>query len=282
MAVPIFISYRRSDSAAEAASLAEVLRDKFGARSTFLDKQTLSAGEQWRPAIESAVVGSKLLLAIIGPEWLRVTADQYGQRRIDAKGDVVRREIASALRVRGKGVIPILVRDCAMPPASSLPSSIAGLPKLHAIHLADFEPASSGIAELLSAVKRFVPYSRTRKQTPKKIFRPLTTDELRIALSSDLTQWRCVANTMSPSANKPRRELQRDFRFSSFQDALRFISEMAPQCELLAHHPRLENQWRDVRVGLTTWRNDYDVSNLDLALARQIEGLYKRQYADAA
>ena len=125
MVVPIFISYRRSDSAAEAAFLSEVLRDKFGARSTFLDKQTLSAGEQWKPAIESAISESKVVLAIIGPEWLRVTADQYGQRRIDAKGDVVRRELASALRVRSKGVIPILVRGFAMPPASALPSVVS-------------------------------------------------------------------------------------------------------------------------------------------------------------
>jgi pterin-4a-carbinolamine dehydratase len=170
-----------------------------------------------------------------------------------------------------------------MPPASALPSSIAGLQKRSAIELSDLEPTSPGIEKLLSAVNQFVPYSRARKQAPKKDFRPLTADELRSALSSDLTQWRCVANTLSPSANKPRRELQRDFRFSSFQEALRFISEIAPQCELLSHHPRLENQWRDVRVGLTTWRNDYDVSNLDLALARQIEVLYGRQYgANAA
>jgi hypothetical protein len=66
-------------------------------------------------------------MVVIGKQWLR-TADAAGRRRLDNPKDIVRLEIATALK-RGIAVVPLLVDDVDMPRAEELPRPLRGLPE---------------------------------------------------------------------------------------------------------------------------------------------------------
>ena len=121
----IFINYRRQDSEGEAGRLFDDLSAKFGPDSVFMDVAGISAGRDFRKAIDENVSKCAVLLALIGHSWLDAQNNQ-GQRRLDDPNDFVRMELASALS-RDIPVVPILVRGAVMPPAGSLPDDLKDL-----------------------------------------------------------------------------------------------------------------------------------------------------------
>ena len=133
----VFISYRRADSAAYARSLAEALSRHFGADQVFFDRDGIEAGARFPAAIQQALDSCQVLLALIGPGWLKSQDDESGRRRLDDSKDFVRKEIATALRRPGVVVIPILLNNASMPPASHLPKPLAQLADCNARPLSD-------------------------------------------------------------------------------------------------------------------------------------------------
>ena len=129
----IFISYRRDDDPFAAGRLYDVLSAKFGADQVFMDLDTLEPGEDFWEVIKEALERADVQLALIGRGWL-TASDQTGKRRLDAKDDFVRREIALALK-GGLRVIPVLINGATMPPANELPSSIKRLTTRNAVQL---------------------------------------------------------------------------------------------------------------------------------------------------
>src|SRR6516165_2425152 len=115
----IFVSYRREDSAAEAGRLRTSLLRQFGGDAVFMDTSSIQAGAEWPSSISSALESARVVLVILGPEWLRVS-NEWGERRIDQENDWVRKEIEQALALN-KEVIPVLVDGARMPPAEKLP-----------------------------------------------------------------------------------------------------------------------------------------------------------------
>jgi hypothetical protein len=105
----IFISYRRDDSAPYAGRVSDQLKRHFR---VFIDVDSLEAGDHFRDAIEQYVTSCDVLIAVIGPRWM--DADDTGKRRLDEENDLVRLEIATALR-RGIRVVPGLVGAAKMP-----------------------------------------------------------------------------------------------------------------------------------------------------------------------
>jgi len=120
-----FISYRRYDSADATGRIYDRLVEAYGADRIFKDVDDIPLGTDFRRVLDEAVGDCAVLLVVIGRDWLTVTNEQ-GQRRIDDSSDFVRIEIESALR-RAIPVIPVLVRDAAMPRAEDLPGAIADL-----------------------------------------------------------------------------------------------------------------------------------------------------------
>ena len=45
---------------------------------------------------------------------------------------------------------------------------------------------------------------------------------------------------------------------------------VAPGCDIAIHHTRWENIWRTVRVYLTTWDIDHQISDRDIQLAKYL------------
>ena len=121
----IFVSYRRQETSHLAGRLYDRLADRFGEGQVFIDVDPIEPGVDFAEEISRAVAICKVLLAVIGPNWL-TAADEQGHRRLDDPDDIVRLEIEDAL-ARDVRVIPILVEGAAMPGQRDLPESLAGL-----------------------------------------------------------------------------------------------------------------------------------------------------------
>lgn len=132
MPIELFISYRRSDAAGHARALFAALKDEFAPDSVFFDRQAIESGDRFAQLIGTSVSECKLLLALIGPDWLQ--AAQVGQRRLDDPADFVRLEIDQALR-EGKRVIPVLFDDTPMPRPADLPEPLRALAGIDAFVL---------------------------------------------------------------------------------------------------------------------------------------------------
>ncbi|MCW8949274.1 MAG: toll/interleukin-1 receptor domain-containing protein, partial [Sedimenticola sp.] len=87
----IFISYRRDDSAGYAGRLYDRLAAHFGAERVFMDVEGIDPGTDFVDAIERAVTSCKVLIVLIGHEWLEID-DGSGHRRLDDPNDFIRIE----------------------------------------------------------------------------------------------------------------------------------------------------------------------------------------------
>jgi TIR domain len=121
----IFVSYRRKDSQLVCDRLYGSLTEVFGTGQVFRDISTIAGGFDFRLAIEQAMQTAKVVLVLIGPQWLPVT-DGQGHRRLDDPNDRVRQEIELALR-KNLIIIPVLVQQATMPRESELPPSLGPL-----------------------------------------------------------------------------------------------------------------------------------------------------------
>lgn len=123
----IFICYRRGDSGGHAGRLRDQLAERFGDSRIFRDIERLPVGEDFVDAITRTLDHCRVMLVVIGRDWLTAT-DKHGLRRIDDPSDPVRLEIVTALRKSPAAtVIPVLVQGAQMPEAEELPDDLRPL-----------------------------------------------------------------------------------------------------------------------------------------------------------
>jgi hypothetical protein len=134
----VFISYRRSDSAAYAGRVWDRLERDLGRHSLFMDVAAIPLGTNFPEVLHEEVAKCSVLLAMIGPNWLDAR-DEHQKRRLDDPNDYVRIEIAQALQ-RGIPVIPILLDSATIPKADQLPKDLKELASRNGmdIHHASF------------------------------------------------------------------------------------------------------------------------------------------------
>src|SRR5262249_47381541 len=117
----IFISYRRSDSAAIAGRIRDRLAQYYGADAIFIDIDSIPFGIDFRQQIQEAMTKNDLVLALIGPMW--IGSKKAGATRISDYQDPIRIEIETALN-RGIPLIPVVIggqRATRQPPEAVLP-----------------------------------------------------------------------------------------------------------------------------------------------------------------
>lgn len=277
MKVRVFINYRRDDSGPDCISIADAVDAIFGKGSAFLDTSSLGAGAIWPEQLKKALEDAEYVLAVIGPDWLRAGADEWGRRRIDKTDDWVRQELQLALETLGKTVIPVLVRGGRIPPVDVLPDPLRALGERQSIELRrdywhhDIKLLLAQLGPHTAKTAReddeLGPYPSNPPEGPES----LGDDTLNRILQSDLPHWKKVVSPLPEDATKIRVEIARDFRFKSFLDAVHFMNQVAPGCEVAMHHPRWENLWKTLRVFLTTWDIGHKVSDRDIQLARYFE-----------
>jgi tetratricopeptide (TPR) repeat protein len=148
--VRVFVSYRRDDSKHAAGRLGERLDERF---KLFMDVDQIQGGAVFPAVVRKAVDEADVLLAVIGSEWLTLTAASGG-RRIDQAGDWVAEEIGSAL-LRGTPVIPVLVDGARMPSSDELPPALADLANRQAMRIAH-ESFAADSARLIQTIESMV------------------------------------------------------------------------------------------------------------------------------
>jgi len=147
MAYSIFISYRREDSQTAVSSLYKNLLDRFGKNAVFADTASIQPGELWDKRLRKTVEESKIILVVIGDNWLCVEKDNPAQLRICSKDDWVRQEIETAMSL-SKTIVPIFLSDIKRPSYPDLPASIINLWNLQARKI-KFQAGDDGSIEAL-------------------------------------------------------------------------------------------------------------------------------------
>jgi hypothetical protein len=159
MSVPInriYISYRRTDTAAYAGRLFDHLSRHFGRGFVFMDIQGgIPPGQDFAQAINAALDTCDVALVLIGKHWATSTGPN-DNLRLDDPNDWVRVETAAALR-RNILVIPVLVEGARLPDdPASLPEELRPLFRRHVCELTDSR-WSFDVGELVKTIEKIVP-----------------------------------------------------------------------------------------------------------------------------
>jgi uncharacterized protein len=131
----IFISYRRSDAAGWAGRLSDSLKTHLHGVNIFRDIEDIPPGVEFDSYITEAVGSCRVLIALIGPQWLTVVGAD-GRRKLEDPADFTRTEISAALK-RNVRVIPALVGGATIPTADQLPEELKPLIRRQAYELTD-------------------------------------------------------------------------------------------------------------------------------------------------
>lgn len=278
MAASIFINYRREDSSPEAGRLYSNLLHELGSNHVFMDTSGISPGEKWPENLEAALKRARLMVVVIGPEWLRAS-NEWGQRRIDLEDDWVRHEIEKTLQDK-KDILPVLVGGAKLPPARGLPESIVSLIERQAVEIRD-QFWDHDVLLVVNKLRSLVSVSNERSggagpypRIPLDRPDPASEEKINAALNGSLSGWKRLVSPLPEDESKVRDELFCRFAFKTFADAIRFMSHVAPGCDIAGHHPRWVNIWGTIDVYLTTWDIEHKISDRDIQLAKYFQLAY--------
>lgn len=190
-----------------------------------------------------------------------------------------------ALRM-DKRLIPVLVRGGRLPPRHVLPADLSDLVGRQAIELRR-DYWYHNIQLLLAQVPQVPQVLQVLPDETPRDYRedelgpyprcfpegtdPIPEDRLERILANSLKEWEKVVSALPENPSELRVELYRAFVFKSFADAIGFMSQVAPSCDIAMHHPRWENIWKTIRVYLTTWDIGHQISDRDVQLARYFD-----------
>jgi hypothetical protein len=156
----IFISYRRADSVYAVDQLDERLKLAFGADAVFRDASSIAPGAVFPDRIRRALDAARVALVVVGPAWLRATADPsdvHSPRRLDDPADWVRIEIETLLgRGDAVSVVPVLLGGASVPEPADLPAALAALPRRNGMKLSPFPDFADSLRQLVEAVGKLL------------------------------------------------------------------------------------------------------------------------------
>jgi hypothetical protein len=157
----VFINHR-GGCAGWAVHIDNALSARFGADRVFRASRSIQPGEDFVDRILATVAGSKVVVALIGPDWVTVT-DKSGGRALDSDSDWVRREIEYAITA-GIPVLPVLVDDAPLLHSTDLPDPLAGLARRQYLRM-NHRSAQADTERVCAELVRIVPELRTAMNT---------------------------------------------------------------------------------------------------------------------
>lgn len=150
----IFISYRRDDTADAAGRIYDRLISAFGEKSVFKDVDSIPFGSDFAEFIVTTLQQCRVVLVLIGPQWLDIRDRNSSALRLDNPDDYVRIEVETALQTEDVQVIPVLVSGATMPLPSQLPASLSALCKLNAAQVRRDPDFSKDMNKLIDELKK--------------------------------------------------------------------------------------------------------------------------------
>jgi hypothetical protein len=147
----VFISYRREDSRYQARRVYDAFVHALPPDTVFMDVDSIPPGADFVEILEGWVQQCDILLALIGPTWLKSIDPRTKRRRLDSSEDFVRIEVRGALQ-RKIPVVPVLLDAAEMPTAAELPDDIKALRRRHA-EFVDFRTFDADVQRLIKRLK---------------------------------------------------------------------------------------------------------------------------------
>lgn len=139
---PIFLSYRRSDSAGHAGRIYDRIATRFPGR-VFRDFEALTPGVDFVLEIDKRVSTASAMVVVIGPTWV--------SERLFENDDFVRLEVRAALQ-RNIPTIPVLVLDAKLPKPEQLPPDLSALVRRQALAVRE-DAFDAGMSKLIHALE---------------------------------------------------------------------------------------------------------------------------------
>jgi hypothetical protein len=150
----VFISYRRTDSAALTGRVYDRLVARFGRKNVFKDVDDIPPGVNFAANIQQSLAECAAALVVIGRSWLDAR-DPAGNRRLDNPDDFVRLEVETAQRL-GLTVIPVVVEGAAMPSRDDLPPSLQPLALINAVAVRNDPDFTHDMERLIASLERLL------------------------------------------------------------------------------------------------------------------------------
>ena len=231
----IFISYRRADARGYPGRIFDALATLFNAEDVFFDQHTVHMGDHFPDRIERAIRSAKVVLVIIGPDWLTT----LNARAEESTIDYVHREVTTAIERKVHNevvVIPILVGETPMPRSDdlhhSLRQSVSPLFDYQAHSLLDRQADwKNQLEQLKSRIARVAGLQTRKTVAPTDEFRPgLHPPEVSIGVSGP------SARPIVPFSSAARHHIERVFGTVS-RTLLNWPQEIDGQW---IHRPELE------------------------------------------
>lgn len=96
------------------------------------------------------------------------------------------------------------------------------------------------------------------------------------AFLAERPKWEVVESAHPKADNGIKRELYRAFKFRTYDEAFAFMTAVSEQIIVpLDHHPRWLNDYNWLEIWFTTFDFGYQISNVDLQTAGEIERLWQ-------
>jgi hypothetical protein len=147
----LFLCYRRGDTEDAAGRLCDRLVAVYGAGRVFIDIDSVPLGIDFVDHVTDQISKCSAVIVMIGKQWLTIK-DKKRRRRLDNEDDLVRAEIAAALKQKIP-VIPVVVQNASMPVADDLPDDMRLLARRNGIQLRP-EQWREGVERLLKELDK--------------------------------------------------------------------------------------------------------------------------------
>ena len=159
----IFISYRRDDEPNAARAIANRLAREFGTSRVFFDVDSVTPGTYFEEELRRKLDSTRVLVVVIGPRWEHMMIERSHDKR-----DYVREEITSALKDNEVMIIPVLIRNAALPDPDKLPGAIRQIPLIQAEEIRHTKFESDLEKDVIRRIKEVLE-PRTRKVLTKEV-----------------------------------------------------------------------------------------------------------------
>jgi hypothetical protein len=156
----VAISYRRTDSAEVAAQIYRRLCLEYGRDDVLFDIESIPLGVDFRRYIDQSLQIAKIVLAVIGKDWL----GSSGLSQINDETDFVRLELEAALR-RNIIIVPIFI-DGAKPARNDLPKSLRELEFRNGVNISS-QNIEAGLNQLVHKIDELLPIEGSSNTSDK-------------------------------------------------------------------------------------------------------------------
>jgi pterin-4a-carbinolamine dehydratase len=271
----IFVSYRREDTGPFALALRSELDLRLQGMPVFIDLNRIQGGDAWSNVLEDALAKTKVVIALIGENWIGVREDGP---RIRADDDWVAREVAHGLSTQS--ILPLLVNGAGIPDMNVLPPALQGLPSIQALPLrtqsweADLRMLCETLQSRFGATLKQSSQMLPKPSRIKSEVAPLSDEELEHVLQA--SDWNVEVVHDVTTTGAVREFLRKKYLFQKDRDAFEFLHRIGGLTKKYNHHPIIEAKYADVVLRLSTWDAGHRITRFDARFAADLDKLSRR------